>query len=529
MRTFARTAMYGLLVVAAVIAILPASAGAAISPTLTLTQSSGITAGSSPSTGFDINTHSSIDSIRNLTFSFPAGFWLNLATDGGGCLSSSAPTPLCEIGAGVSTPNNARITLYLVAPPSLSYIAGVALVIAGKTTTTVTGGLSLVTAPAPALSLTFSNIEEGITDLNFTLSNTRLPSSCSAVPLVSLQVTGWGGSTAPAVAPLQLAGCSSLTFAPSIAATVTKQPGGAQVQVAIKFAPGDAAASAIAFGNPKGVKINPILAPCFKGVICTVGTVAAESPLLPAAALNTGTLTLAGSISAGTLSQQITGSLTMTFPPPYQLSVVGPINLQEKTLNFLSLPDIPLSALVFTFTGTPQGPAFTTACVPGAIAATLVPQDGNPPVKVTGPVTNVGCLPPSAKPRASASLSGLVFGHPKLVVHVARPQGGADVTALRITPPAGLAFSRRALSCRAGRCLARGLSGKRKRVRLVGGALQITFSHPLASASLVVRAPLLVEARALEQKLKVHIVPSLPIRLRITLANGHSVSLTANE
>jgi hypothetical protein len=519
--------MTGLLVVAAVIAILPASAGAAISPTLTLNQSAGDTAGSSPATGFDINTHSTIDSIRNLTFNFPAGFWLNLDTDGGACLASSAPTPLCEIGSGIATPLNAVVTFYLVAPPSLSYVAGIAMTIAGKTTTTVTGGLSLVTAPAPALSLTFDDIEEGITDLSFTLSNTRLPSSCTAVPLVSLQMTGWGGTTGAAAAPMTLAGCGALTFAPTIAATVTKQPGGATVQVAIKFAAGDSAPTAIAFGNPTGVKINKVLAPCFKGITCTVGAVSAESPLLPATALNTGTLALAGQINAGTLSQQITGSLTMSFPPPYQLSIVGPINLQEKTLTFLSMPDIPLSTLAFTFTGTPEGPAFTTACDAGTIAASLVPQDGNPPVKISGPVTNVNCPPPSAKPKASASISGLVNGHPKLVVHVAHAPGGPDITSLRIAAPSGMAFSHQGLTCTGGHCSAKGLSGSLKRVRLVNGALQITFSHAVASTTLVIRGPLLVESSALERKLKKNIVPPLAVHLRITFANGHTTTLAA--
>jgi hypothetical protein len=520
--------MTGLLVVAAVIAILPASAGAAIAPTLTLNQSAGVTAGSSPATGFDINTHSTVDSLRDLTFNFPAGFWLNLDTDGGACLASSSPTPLCEIGAGIATPLNDPVTFYLVAPPSLSYIAGIAMTIEGKTTTTVTGGLALVTTPVPALSLTFDDIEQGITDLSFTLSNTRLPSSCTAVPLVSLQVTGWGGTTEAAAAPMTLAGCNSLTFAPSIAATVTKQPGGATVAVTIKFGAGDSAPSAIAFGNPTGVKINKVLAPCFKGLTCTVGTVSAESPLLPATALNTGTLALAGQINAGTLSQQITGSLTMTFPPPYPLSIVGPINLQEKTLTFLSMPDIPLNTLAFTFTGTPEGPAFTTACESGTIAASLVPQDGNPPVKITGPVTNVNCPPPSFKAKATASVSGLVNGHPKLVLHVTHAPGGPDISSLRIAAPSGMAFSHQGLTCTGGHCTAKGLSGSRAHVRLVNGALHVTFSHPVASTTLVIRGPLLVESSALEQKLKRKVVPPLVVGLRITFANGHTTTLAAH-
>ena len=51
---FARTALTGLLA-AAVIAICPALAQAVLTPTLTLEQGAGTTAGTSPATGFNIN------------------------------------------------------------------------------------------------------------------------------------------------------------------------------------------------------------------------------------------------------------------------------------------------------------------------------------------------------------------------------------------------------------------------------------------------------------------------------------------
>ncbi len=532
MKTFVRTASTGLLV-ATVIAILPATAGAAIAPTLTLNQGAGTTAGSSPATGFDINLNPKVaDSLKELTISFPAGFLVNLGANGGSCLASSAPTPLCQLGAGtINGPSGKPATLYLVAPPTLSDVAGVALAVPGRPT--VTGDLSLVSSAGPALSLSFAGIAPGITELAFTLTSPRLPSSCSVAPIVGVQATSWALTSASTSAPLSVTGCNSLPFAPAVAATVTKQPAGATVQVTVTLGAGDAAPSAIALGTPTGVKINKVLSPCFRGALCTVGTVSGVSPLLPPTALSSGMLTLTGTITPGSLLMPISGSLTMTFPQPYQLSIAGPINLTERTLTFLSMPDIPLNSMTFTFTGTPEGPAFTTACEAGTIAASLVPQDGNPPVKVVGPVTNVNSPPPSAKPKASATVTGLAGGTPKLAVRVTHGAGAPDIASLRVGLPSGLSFSHRAVSCAsavAHGCTVKGLSlsgAGLKSARVGGGDLLVVFSHPVARVSLAARGPLLVESAALERKAKRHTAGTPVMHLRITDAKGRATSVNA--
>lgn len=141
---FARTALTGLLV-AAVIAICPALAQAVLTPTLTLEQGAGTTAGTSPATGFNINFNPrlGVDSVKNLTIAFPPGFLLNLGMNGGECVTATAPNPLCVLGTGtinstkgVATP----VTLYLVAPPTLANLAGIAFVIQGGAT--ITGPVS---------------------------------------------------------------------------------------------------------------------------------------------------------------------------------------------------------------------------------------------------------------------------------------------------------------------------------------------------------------------------------------------------
>jgi hypothetical protein len=543
---FTRTALTGLLV-AAVTAIFPAFAGASIAPTLALEQGAGTAAGSSPATGLNINFNPKlgIDSVKDLTIGFPPGFLLDLDMNGGSCVASSAPSPLCRLGTGMVTipaaaSGKAALTLYLVEPPSLSDVAGVVLAVEGRPN--LTGALTLSSSPNVALSLSFSGIEEGITEMQFTLASPRLPTSCSTTPSVSLQATSWEPATASTSAPLTVSGCGSLPYAPTVAASVTDEgDSGADVTVTLTQGAGESATSAIDFGNPTGVKINKVLSPCFNGTTCTVGTVSASSPLLPSAALASGMLTLAGSINSGSLSSPISGSVTMSFPPPYQFSVTGPINLNEHTISFLSVPDIPLSQVTYNFTGVPAGPAFTTACESGTIAATLVPQDGNPPVKLTGPVTNVGCPPPSTKPTASGSLTGLSSGKPVLQVHAAHAPNGPDLASLSIALPSGLSFGGKALvkhkvckgSGRHAKCTthvsARGLSlsgASVKSVRIQGGALVIAFTHAAASVSLAARGPLLLETKTLKSKSKRHKQGTLVTHLHIIDADGHATAVS---
>ena len=192
--------------------------------------------------------------------------------------------------------------------------------------------------------MSFVGFPIGIEEMQFTLAGPRLPTNCGASRTVSIQTLSYElNSTASASAPLAVTGCNTLPYAPKVAATVTKIKGGADVVVTITQSGADEAATgAIAFGNPNGVKINKVLAPCFKGTTCTVGTVDASSPVLPPTALNAGLLTLAGSINSGSLQQQVTGAVTMSFPPPYQFSVVGPLNLDRTHDHVPELPRHPV-------------------------------------------------------------------------------------------------------------------------------------------------------------------------------------------
>ena len=503
-----RSALIGLLAAAAA-ASFPAAAAASIAPGMSLEQSAGTTAGSTVPTGFAINFKPGpLDSADNLTLAFPAGYLINLQADGGVCLGSATPNPACQIGAGtINGPTGSAIRLYLVAPPAFADLAGVELVVEGGGTST--GGITLTGSPSVAESLAFTGLPGGIGEMQFTLSG-RLPSGCTTTPLVKIAATSYFGSSGSASAPMSVTGCNTLTYSPAISATVAKQPKGTGAVVTINFSQGagDSATSSLQFGLPTGVKINKVLAPCFGGTTCTVGSVAISSPLMPSSALAGGALTLAGAINSASRSAPITGALTMSFPPPFQYSVEGPINLAEHTITFLSLPDIPSTAMTLTFTGTTTGPAFVTNCESGSITATATPQDGAATVKLRGTSTTSGCPPPSSRPTAGGSLGGLAAGNPKLHVTVSRRGSGSPLTSVSVALPGGLSFKSHALTsaCRRGRhgCGLSVSGASVKSERVSGGKLVLSLAAGASHVSLTASSPLLNESKALHAKARRH-------------------------
>jgi hypothetical protein len=547
-----RIALAGLLT-AAVAAIFPAVSAATIAPRLALNQSAGTAAGSSPATAFDINFtplsgvggdllgEAGGDSVKNMTVAFPNGFMINLAIDGGACVVATTPSPNCQIGSGViDGPSGPAVNMYLIAAPKPSDIAGVETIVEGGAP--LIGELTLGSSPEVGFDLSYSNLTPGITELQFTLNSPRLPTSCpSPAANITVGASSWQGSSGVATAPLTITGCTTLPFTPTVAATVTKQHenSGAFLTTTFTQPAGQSAASAIEFAIPTGLKINRVLQPCFEEKPCVVGTVSAESPLLPSPALSKGTLTLGdtlGVAASGELSQlnaPVNGVvLTMTFPAPYAFSLAAPVDFTERTITFSGVPDIPLTALSLTFTGPPSGPAFATSCTPGTIAAKLTPQDGNPVSKLSGAITNINCPPLKSvgKPKASGSLMGLASGRPNLHLHAIHGSNAPNIRTLSIALPTNLSFRRTALVnhrvCQGTRCWTGvsieglSLSGARvARAHIHDGKLVITFANPAASVSLTAHGPLLAEKTV--PAINAHQeAGALVARLQITDASG---------
>lgn len=553
-----RIALAGLLAAAAA-AIFPAVSAATITPRLTLNQSAGTTAGSSTATALDVNITplSGVagdllgelggDSVKNMTLAFPRGFMFNLAADGGACVVASTPSPDCQIGTGVlDGPGGKAVSLYLIAAPKPSDVAGVEMTIEGAAP--LIGELALGTSPEIGFDLSFSNIAPGITELQLTLGSPRLPTSCSPAENVTLAASSWQGSSGTASAPLTVTGCAALPYTPAVAATVVKQGenSGALLTTAFTQPAGQSATSAIEFAIPTGLKINRVLQPCLEEKPCVVGTVSAHSPLLPSPALTKGTLTLGGSVgvsASGELSQlnaPINGVvLTMSFPAPYAFALAAPVDFSERTITFSGVPDIPLSDLSLTFTGPPTGPAFATSCTPGTITSTLTPQDGNPAVKLKGAVDTIGCPPskPAGKPKASGSLGGLAAGRPRLRLHAVHGSNAPNIASLSIALPPGLAFRHSALSarrtCTSGKCSSSlsinglALAGARLAgAGIRGGRLVLKFKSPAEGVAITAGGPLLVEKRIPGTSAKQQGERALVARLQITDAAGTGTAVS---
>ncbi|HLH14939.1 MAG TPA: hypothetical protein VKV16_09135 [Solirubrobacteraceae bacterium] len=547
-----RTALIGLLA-AVVAAILPAGAAATVTPSLAITQGNGAPAGSTATTKLAVSfANKPGDAPKAMTLTFPPGFLLDLDQNEGKCLASSAPGPSCTLGRleAKTSSENLAWTMALVAPPTIGDIAGIAL---QGPAFPGTGVVKLITSPAvelrlelPAFPSTDSegNDNGGVTEADMTLNSPRLPTACGVPLFFDLSTSTFKGSTASTAAPLELSGCSTLPYAPKVAATVTKVGDEEGADVAITLTQpnpaGESATSSFQFGNPKGVKTNKVLAPCFKGSTCTVGTVVGSSPTLAPSELSTGELTLAGSINSGDISAQVTGAVTMSFPPPFQFAINGPLNVSEHTITFLDMPDFPLGSLTYTFTGLPAGPAFVTNCEQSTITATVAPQDGGPTRTITGPVTNVNCPAPSPRPTATGSIEALSEGDTTVQLHAARGPIGPKITSLSLGLPGGLRFSSKALvkrrTCKGAgahrkcvtRLRAKGLYLSGASVRSLSisrGRLLVKFTHSVANASLIVQRPVLLESSGMRQAAKAHELKSLSANVRIGEANGSSTAL----
>jgi hypothetical protein len=168
-----------------------------------------------------------------------------------------------------------------------------------------------------------------------------------------------------------------------------------------------------------------------------------------------------------------------------------------------------------------------------------VPQDGNPPVKVTGPVTNANCsnVISGAKATVSGSLGGLASGKPTLKLRASGASAG--IASLSIRLPAGLSFNRKALvgrrACKgkSHKCTtsvsARGLSmsgAGLKSSRIQSGSLVLTFARAASRASLLARGPLLVESKALRRRARQHRTKALSVGVHLAEVGGHGADVS---
>ena len=541
-----RRALLGLVAGIATLVVLPATALAA-GETLTVTPTSTQAGGS---TNVTAAFHFAAgDTPETVVASLAPGIQGDLNANAS-CLLGVQLTASCQIGTSTVTTLGGAVAgnLYLVpAATGTADAAGIESVgaplpnqyIGVTLNPNAPGGLNLTT--------TFANPGGGnqITDFSVSLTTlngqefTRLPSSCS-VATSSFTSTYYGGTpTGGSSGSFTPTGCASETYAPALSATITKDAhdSGAGLVLGITQGATDSANKTIVLALPKGLTPNVGAdASCLNATGCQIGTATATSPLVPSVALANGKVNLTASGTTPTIS--------IAFPPPFAITLNGAVDLNNNTVTFSNVPDVPLTALNLNVGGPNGQKAFNTDCAPASVGGAFTAQSGATK-NVSPAITFVDC---AVKPTATGSTSGLSTGHPKVKLKVVHGTGAANVASVAIGLPSGLTFSRSAvvshktcttLKNKKKKCttttLIKGLGisgGKAKSVALKGGKLVVTLSKAAGSVTFSLSGPLVNESKALQTKVKKHKAGKLTFTLKVTdakkVASTVAVKLAAH-
>jgi hypothetical protein len=414
------------------------AASAAITPAMTLTQG-GTQAGSSVSLVTDITFAPSspvTDSVRDLTEILPPGLLSNASIDGGLCLktappSSGLPPAACKVGTGNATivVNGALTTtqplsLYLVAPPRRSDLAGIANYL-NNTASQLgsTGAVSVRRSGDPAgvgVDIGFRNIPRSISfggpplhlsvkELQTRIRTLRMPTSCPS-PAARYVVTATSYSDSAlktASAPLNVTGCSALKITPSFSVSAVRDSGDLGVRVTTDLkqppTPNQATSGKVVLTLPPTVLTPNLVAVVAGGILCTdptfascktIGAASSTSPLYPAALRGKAYLT--GSL--------VSPAIALVFPPPFPIMLSGAVNIVTGSTTFTGVPDLPLTDLQVVLAGGSNS-AFTAACLlrSGTASAALTSQNGDFTASANAPFTVSNC--PSLLPAAAGSRS----------------------------------------------------------------------------------------------------------------------------
>jgi hypothetical protein len=557
-----RLALPGLVVLGALASA--SAASAAITPTVSSPSSAAVTAGATGNLGLTLKfaptgTATAMDTPKDLTLNLPPGLLANAAIDKGGCLQTAdIETSTCQVGSGtvdavldglIPVPTN--VGFFLVPPPSPNDLAGLAVAAAGEQIGT-TAPIVIRPSGDPngvgvSIDLVLPNTLEGqqlsITEIDSTFNGLRFPTSCPSTPAeVTVSANSYADPTVKsAETPLPVTGCSSLAYAPKYSLSVARDANDRVVKVSTTVTQGatESPSSSIGLAFPSNV-----IAPSLGGLSnlcstastsgCTpVGSVTASSPLYPTPL--TGKAYLTGQ------STNISGlTLTLVFPPPFPLTLVGKVDLVNVAATFSGLPDIPLTNLGVTLNGGPNG-LFASLCAPssGTSTATLTDQNGDKTATDPAAFTVSGCPATKSggggnskpgggsnkvgKPKvAGATLTGLSTGKPKLSFTAAAGKHAPKLRSVTISIPKGLtAVSKRVHGKRK---VAVGLKGaKLKSAKLSGRKLVITASKPARKLSVTLA---LKESASFRAKAKAKKLKGLKLGVVVRNAKGKKTTLS---
>jgi hypothetical protein len=535
-------------------AALAPAADAAASPTLSLDQSAGTKAGSTLNLGLDLKfADTGTDSPRDLSIILPPGLLADASRDGGSCIkTANVSGTACEVGTGTVTatadpiagilnlpiPVSVPVTFYLVPPPVAGDLAGLAVEGLGEQIGSTgeiklrpTGdpsgvGLSIDLVLPDQLPLTLpvvgkiNTAQISLTEIQSTFDGLRYPATCPATPArVGVSTDSYSDATLHTVtAPLSVTGCSSLAFSPNFSATAARDTGDRQVRLATEVtqAVDESPSRALSLAFPTATlapNLQSIQSLCLNlasGTCSPVGSVSATSPLYPAA--------LHG---AAYLTGSPTGlSLTLVFPPPFPLTLVGAVDLAKNSATFTGLPDIPLTDLQVSLNGGPTGLFLSTCQTPtGTATALLTDQNGDKTVNAGSSFTVSGCPGTGGTPSASSAsgvsvggttlsnggFSGLGTSHPTLrfKLHVAKH--APKIRSLTVALPRGLRFRSHPGGARSGVMLT---GAKIKSVSVSDGHLTLVLRRAVSSLTVQINGILLTESPSLAANTKrAHTLP----------------------
>ena len=495
----------------ALLCAVPAIASAAQS--LAVSSPTGFPAGGHPSYTTTITLDSSAGTPSKVTVSLQPGVLASVSANPSCVTGTPQHTTACQIGTGSAASTlpvlAIPLTAYLVPPPTKADLVGIDLVTGIPNGPVTHAGAQLVQTPGgnvqTVLSLDLSSLgpEAGVlSQMSLTIDGTlggkpftRMPTNCHAGSSSVTIVYAKGTETTAASPDFAPTGCGTLPFAPKLSgfAVVDAHDSGVAVTTTVTQAADEAASASTQLALPW-----PTLAPNFSALSLQntstpVGGASTATTLLPTPLQGKAYLT--GSPAAPTL--------TLRFPPPAVLTLVGSINLARHTVTFPTIPDVPVTRLAVTLSGGPKALLGASCAQPtGPLGGAFTGQNG---VRATASqrLTLTGCPGRPGRPGrpslSGAGFSGLGAGAPAVHFTVVSGHAAPKLRSLAVRLPSGLTFVRQHL--RAGVHVA-----ALKSLALRGGRLIITLKRPLASVAVRIGGRALNETRGLRRQKHRHLV-----------------------
>jgi hypothetical protein len=552
-------ALTGIVVLAGMMGF-AASASASVTAGMSVTSSTPVAAGSNGSLGLDLKFTPSMsgvaynDAPENVALNLPPGVLADASIDNGQCLKTTDITDsTCQIGSGTVTayasgvvPLQTPVDFFLVPPPAAGDLAGLAVATSqgdqvGTTDAIVIRPSGNADGVGVTLDLTLPNSLDGaavdVTEINSTFTGIRFPATCpSTAANVTMSGTSYNSGTFSAATPLPVTGCGSLAYNPQYTLTAVKDSSDKALKITttITQTASESPNSTVSLVFPRSSMagalggLNNLCTSVASGTCKPVGSVTAASPDYPTPLTGSAYLT-------GTLHGL---SLTIVFPAPFPLTLIGAVNLTTNTTVFSGLPDIPLTNLTVALNGGSAGLFDTNCGTPTNVStATLTDQNGDKTATPSSHFTIQGCPSSSSSggsssgsssgsPRVSAGrASGLTKGRPSLrfTVHAAKHTKLSRVT---VELPKGLSF--RSHKVHKVRRILGGLAikgAKLKSETISKGHLVLTLRRPAGSVTVSVSSKGLRESSALRKEAKRRKLKKLRLTVIARTSAGKSRTL----